>query len=61
MNDVVKYLRDSGQIDGDVLEYIETLEKTIDNQEDIISQLDRRIGRGLALVDDAKSVLEGNL
>jgi len=61
MNDVVKYLRDSGQIDGDVLEYIETLEKTIDNQEDIISQLDRRIGRGLALVGDAKGILEGNL
>lgn len=41
--DVVKYLLESGQVDGDVVEYVEHLEGVVNNLEDIINQLDQKI------------------
>ena len=57
----IKWLIDSGQVDKDVLEWVYGLLTELDQKDDIINQLDARIGRVLSEMDYLKNVLEGNL
>lgn len=49
----VKFLIDSGQVQGEVLEYVQELEQRLREAEDILQQLDQRIA-------DAVETLKGN-
>lgn len=53
----IKWLIDSGQVDKDVLEWAYGLLTEIDQKDDIINQLDARIGQALSQLETIKETL----
>ena len=53
----IKWLIDSGQVDKDVLEWAYGLLTEIDQKDDIINQLDARIGQALGQLETLKETL----
>lgn len=56
----VRFLRESGSVDGDVEGYIQHLEQRLVEAEDVITQLDTRIGGAVECLQDTTGMrLEG--
>ena len=53
----IKWLIDSGQVDKDVLEWAYGLLTEIDQKDDIINQLDARIGQALGQMETIRETL----
>jgi len=53
----IKWLIDSGQVDKDVLEWAYGLLTEIDQKDDIINQLDARIGQALGQLEAIRETL----